>query len=866
MDGRGWTAIKVSLGALASAAMVVLAVATASASTARIKVGSTPSIPHGARVLGSQPSTAKLELTIALQPQDPAGLSALATEISTPGTPLFRQYLSVSQFAQRFGATAFQVAAVESALRAQGLNVGTVTANNLTIPVTATAAQAEKAFSVSLDQVKLPSGRTAFANAQAPTLPSNVARYVQGVIGLNDVYPDQPVGLATARPHSSALRGLARPHTATPTGGGPEPCPSAQALQGAVGAGQGGLTADEVATAYKFSGLYGAGDLGAGQTVALFEEQPYDPSDVAAYQACYGTNVPISNIDVDGGPGPDQPGSTDDGESALDLEQVIGLAPKVSILDYQGPQTAVVQIFSQIVSDDRAKVISSSYGVCEALTGGTVVNAESPLLQEAAAQGQSFFISSGDSGSSMCFKNQPSNTALSVIDPGGQPFATGVGGTTLFTNTGTGCPCLYQAGDPATEGVWNDGASGGNASASGGGISSFFAMPSYQSGAGGSLGVINPNSSHTPCSSASFCREVPDVSADADPVTGYVVFSTTGGNPPGWGVTGGTSAAAPLWAAFTALTNAAPACRGLPVGFVNPALYQIASSSYLNNFSDVAQPSPVTGAADNDAIGANNGLFPVGTGYDMATGLGSMIAPALAGSLCSLRSPVYSVSVASPGNQLTIVRQAAALQIHGADSGAAGLSYAANGLPPGLAINSGNGVISGTPTVPGAYTVTVAAGDAFSNSGSTAFTWTIVQPGPPTSSGGSLGNVAKRKAKLRFKLTGGSFAPPIHSFSISLPSGLGFAKKTKTLGKGIVLKGAGGKRAKYSLKLSHGVLRVTLKSPQTTLSFTIAPPATSVSGSLAGKVKRGKVKTLKLVVNVVNTSGATTRLTLKLKV
>ena len=848
------------MGALASTALLAFGAATAAASTALVRVGSVPVIPHGARVVGSLPSVNKLDLTIALEPQDPGGLQALATEVSTPGTPLFRHYLSVSQFAQQFGATPAHIAAVQSTLRSAGLSVGTVTANNLTLPVTGTAAQVQKAFSVSESQVKLPSGRVAYANAQSPMLQSSIARYVQGVIGLDDVTLDQPAGLATqSRPTAKLARPAGRPHVPT---GGPQPCSSATALQAS-----GGLTADEIATAYQFSGLYGAGDLGAGQTIALFEQQPYNPTDVATYQACYGTSTPVSNVDIAGGPGPF---AGDDGESALDIEQAIGLAPKANILVYQGPVTARVQIISTIVSQDLAKVISSSYGVCEALTGGTTIKAENPLLQEAALQGQSFFISSGDSGSNMCYQAGQTNTSLSVIDPGGQPFATGVGGTTLFAISG-GTARVYTPGATPVEGVWNDGVANNRASGSGGGISSSFGMPSYQSGAPATLGVVNSNSSAAPCGGTSLCREVPDVSADADPNTGYTVFSTNSGQS-AWGVTGGTSAAAPLWAAFTALTNASGTCRGLPVGFVNPALYGIAGSSYLNNFTDITTASPISGEANNDALfqfsitGNPNDLFPIATGYDMATGLGSMIAPHLAATLCSLRAPVYSVAVTFPGNQVSIVKRGAALQMHAADSGGAALSYSASGLPPGLAINPGNGLITGTPTAAGSFNVTVAAGDAFTNGGSTAFNWAIVTPRPPAFAGGSLGNLAKGNAKLSFKLTAGAFEPPIKSFSVALPGGLSFAKKAKVLAKAIVLTGTSGKRAKYSLKLSHGALTITLKSTQTKLGFSIAPPATLVSGSLVGKVKNRRVKQLSVIVKVVNSSRATTRLALKLKV
>src|SRR5450755_3517501 len=419
MRGGEKRALRILLCVLSISAAVGYGAASAAAAVPRVRVGTTAPLPRDARVTGSASATTVLHMTVALEPQDAAGLASFATAVSTPGSASFRDYLSVSQFAARFGATAAHIAAVRAALLAEGLNVGAVTANNLTIPITGTAAQVQQAFSLSLSQVKLSSGRTAFTNVQAPALPAGIAPYVQGVVGLSDVTPDQPAGLIKPSGRSPLTAPASRPQFPT---GGPQPCSSATAEQA-----MGGLTADEIATAYQFSGLYGAGDLGAGQTVALFEEQPYDPTDIATYQACYGTSAPISNIDVDGGPGPDQSGSTDDGESALDIEQVIGLAPKANILVYEGPFTSTVDIISAIVSQDRAKVISSSYGVCEALTGGTVINAENTLLQEAAAQGQSFYISSGDSGSSMCFQADKNDTSLSVLSPASEPFATGVG-------------------------------------------------------------------------------------------------------------------------------------------------------------------------------------------------------------------------------------------------------------------------------------------------------------------------------------------------------------------------------------------------------------------------------------------------------
>jgi hypothetical protein len=208
---------------------------------------------------------------------------------------------------------------------------------------------------------------------------------------------------------------------------------------------------------------------------------------------------------------------------------------------------------------------------------------------------------------------------------------------------------------------------------------------------------------------------VPDVSADADPYTGYVVYWDGG-----WGAIGGTSAAAPLWAAYMALVNASSACAGIPVGFANPALYATAASHYATDFSDVTN-------GNNDSTGTSGGKFAAGTGYDMASGLGTPVGPALATDLCAYAGSAGSrVGVTNPGPQTSSVGSPTSLQIAAADSSTGNaLSYAATGLPTGLTIASATGVVSGTPTATGASPVTVTATDANGASRTVSFTWTV---------------------------------------------------------------------------------------------------------------------------------------------
>jgi subtilase family serine protease len=865
---QAWTGR--ALGNAAAAALVAcvaLAIsAGAAAGSATRVVGSTTPLPHGARVTGRVASGTPISFTVALQPRDPAALAAYATAVSTPGNPLYGSYLTVSQFAQRFGAPHSHVAAVRSALRADGLNVSSVTANALQLHVTGSAGQIEHALSTSLVTVHTRSGRVAYANTKPPTLPANVAGYVQGIVGLNSVTPPQYAGVAkpTAGAHLAGGSRV-RPHVAT--NGGPQPCSAAAQKQQSAS----GLTADEIATAYQFPGLYGAGNFGQGQTVAVLEIDPTQTTDVAEYQACYSTSASVSFVNVDGGPGAYTQGSSDDGEPTLDIDQIIGLAPKASIQVYQAnpnSSSVLLDLLNAAVTQNSSKVISSSLGVCEALAGGSAISSENTLLQEAAAQGQTFFDSSGDAGSSMCFQNSGgAQTQLSVIDPGAQPFATGVGGTTLFTTSDAaeGCPnssqaCVYRPGDPPVEGVWNDGVSGGKASGTGGGISTQWTMPQYQSGAPAALGVVNSNSSATPCSGHTFCREVPDISADGDPQSGYVVFSNGA-----WTVTGGTSASAPLWGALVALANASSTCRGFTLGFVNPALYQLAGTSYLTNFTDVQRPSPITSAANNDALGVNGGKFPITANYDMTTGIGSPIASTLVSSLCSLRAPVYTVSLANPGTQTAVVGNPVSLQISGSDSGGQTLSFSATGLPAGLSMSS-SGLITGTPTTPGAATVTVNASDQYTNAGSVAFTINVVVPGPPRLGGPAKRNIGlkKGKPKLTFTVSSGSNAPALKVIQISLPGGLSFARNKRTLKKGLKVK-SGGRSIPFTLSGGPRKLTIVLTNPAGSVTVTVGPPGLSESKGLKAQAKKRRFKGVKIKINVVDAKLKQTPIALTVK-
>jgi subtilase family serine protease len=564
--------------ACAGTALAALSLGAASASAAApatTRLGTRAAIPSTAQPLGALAAGQRLTTTVTLAPQDPSALQAFAQSVSTPGSSAYHQYLTVAQFAQRFGPTSAQIDQVRSALAADGLTLGTLSPNHLSFPASGTAQQISRAFAVTLRHYRLPSGRVGFAAGSAPAVPSSIASDVQGVLGLNTLIQAQRMSLKPAhplaRPHA-ADQGQSQ-HAATPDAA-VSPCSAATT----AGSEYGAYTPDQFAQAYSFDGLYSGGDTGSGTSVALYELEPHLSSDISAYQSCMGTSAAVTQTNVDGGAG----SGAGEGEAALDIEDVIGLAPAASIDVYNGPNTesGAYDTYAKIVSGDTSQVISTSWGLCEASEGSSSANSENTLFEEAASQGQSVFAAAGDSGADDC-----GNGTQAVDDPASQPDVTGVGGTHLSSDTAA-----------ASQTVWNDGNGQG---AGGGGISTLWSAPSWQSSVTGGGG-----------------REVPDVSADADENTGYVVYYDGS-----WTAIGGTSAAAPLWASLAALADSS--C-GSPIGLANPALYATESTS-PSDFDDVT-------SGNNSYDGVTG--FSAGSGYDEASGLGTPVASSLVPALC----------------------------------------------------------------------------------------------------------------------------------------------------------------------------------------------------------------------------------------
>jgi subtilase family serine protease len=801
-------------------------------SPGRVRVGAAPPIASSARDVGAVAAATRMHVTIVLKTRNAAGLAAFARAVSTPGSSLYHAFLTPAQFAQQFGATTSEVGAVEASMRAHGLTPGKVGTNRLSIPLTGTAVQIERAFSLSFRREALPNRKVAVLANAAPAFDSSVAGYVQAIVGLSSVAAPQPLLV-----WPTAIRAAARPRAA-PRGvsGAATPCPQASS----AAASQGAYTADQIAAAYRLSDLYAQGAEGQGQTVAIYELEPYDANDVAAYQSCYGISASVTDVPVDGGPGSSGPGS---GEAALDIENAVGLAPKARFLVYLGPNanqdspgSGPYDTFSTIISQDQAHVISVSWGQCEQLQGSSNVSAESSLFQEAAAQGQSIVSATGDEGSEDCNgTNGLPDPEQAVDDPGSQQFITGVGGTTLSA-----------IGPPPTESVWNHGgaATGTFASqggAGGGGVSHAWSMPGYQRSAAGALHVIGPNSAGSPCANPSgYCRQVPDVAADADPATGYIIYWNGAGTDPtapqGWQAVGGTSAAAPVWAALLADADSSSACHGSAIGFANPALYAAASSSYGSYFNDVT-------AGNNDFTGTNGGLYPAGPGYDMASGLGSPNAGALALVLCA-----DSLRVVNPGTQFSTLGQPVKLQITTTALPGAKLTYYASRLPPGLSISKSSGRVTGKPRRIGSWLVGIAALDQNLSLRAAFFMWKV--GGAPRVSQTSLSGIASGRPTLALTISAGRSAAPLKAISLGLSNGLRFAHP----GRNVRVTGPGGRRIGFAARLVRGRLRITLGRSSARIRITVVYGAIRVTQSLSASVRGRRHPAVTVAVETLDAS------------
>ena len=545
------------------AVVAVLAACTGQPATQSIPPTSTSAVDSAAQEppteLGPTADNEVVRFTVSLRLPGAAELDRYLRGLVTPGSSSYQHYLQPAEFGARFGLSDARVAAIVAWLETGGLSVD-VMPQRTSLAVAGTAAQVRALLGVDLVDWQNAAGRRYHVPTGEAAVPENLGSDVAAVLGLNT----EP---------------LIRPASVPPV----------------IEAGAGdGLLPDTVAKAYEISPLHDAGLDGQGMTIAIVSFDTFTPSDVDLFDRNF--NIagapPVDVVHLDGGP--EEPGDGS-GEVALDIQVIRGIAPQAQIVNYEGPNTAdgFVPIVSRIVADGRAKIVSISWGLCENQSSVQAMRAEQREFAAAFAAGISVFSSSGDDAAYDCRRvdvsDNPFERDLSpgVDWPSASPNVISVGGTFLS---------IRQDGSYLEEAGWEEplGGAGG-----GGGLSAFHQRPDWQVGAG----VDN--------SASNGMRQVPDVAGPADPTSGFVVTYTDPGRGLVSGRVGGTSAAAPFWAASMLLTQQLAAREGVAaVGPLGPVLYQVAAE----------QP---TGAVFHDVIRGGNLLYSAGPGWDYSTGLGT---------------------------------------------------------------------------------------------------------------------------------------------------------------------------------------------------------------------------------------------------
>ncbi len=423
---------------VASAALTAVPVLSSRAgaeSTALVPVqGRLGSVPPGATLVGPTPTNTKLNLTVTLEPRDPAALAAAVHATSDPTSPEYRHFLTPAQFAVQYGAAPATIDGVGDVLRNDGLSVGRVSATGLSLPVSGTVGQVESALSTQLSTYRLAAGRSGYRADSAPEFPANLASSVEGILGLDTLNPPQPADQLALRGPPRAQSRSENGTSSKSTNGSPsslapgQPSPISGACTTDIEGQPGAFDADELASAYSFYPLYVAGDYGAGATIALVElyGANYSSTDITTFANCYDISLANGQISArtwDGAGAPSQSGTD---ESELDIETALSLAPKADIEVYEAGQRgdSIYTVLSQIVGDDTAKIVSVSWtNGCEAYVGQSEQESEETLLQASSLEGQSVFVASGDQGSQGCNVNREegaptgSGPVAQAVDP-----------------------------------------------------------------------------------------------------------------------------------------------------------------------------------------------------------------------------------------------------------------------------------------------------------------------------------------------------------------------------------------------------------------------------------------------------------------
>ncbi len=549
-------------------------------------------------------------------------LEALLAAQQNPTSPSFHQWLTPAQYGQRFGIAQADLDKVTAWLQAHGFAIVETPKSKNFIAFEGTAAQVERAFHVEIHNYAT-SEHKFYGNSGDPSVPAALGSIVAGFRGLNN-YQLKPRSVK-----QNPMSGIPQPEFTSSISGNHYVAPG------------------DFAVIYDLNPLYSASTAidGTGQSIVVVGQSNVVLADIAAFRTAAGLPAKAPTVTL-------VPSSTDPGvqnggdeqESSIDIEWSGAVAKNATIkFVYSG--NGAFDALQYSVSNNLAPIISISYGSCEASIPTSEIDALAAIAQQANAQGVTIISSSGDGGATDCdgdLGNYPAVLGLNVDVPASIPYVTAVGGTEFNEGTGTywkavtnppGTDVITSALSYIPEIVWNDSlASQGTQQpqlvSGGGGVSTIFGKPTWQTGTGvpadGFRDVpdISMNASTSNDSYLTCLQFVPKAST-----TGTFVSSCVNGTfrytDTSVQLYGGTSFGAPTFAGILALINQKTASAGQ--GNINYILYPLAASS-STAFHDITtgnNASPCVLGSQNCPNGGSIG-YNAGTGYDQATGLGSI--------------------------------------------------------------------------------------------------------------------------------------------------------------------------------------------------------------------------------------------------
>ena len=554
-----------------------------------------------------------------------AALKELLAAQQNTASPLYHHWLTPETFAARFGVADDDITTTENWLVSHGFRIESVARSRDRITFSGTAAQIQAAFGTALHHYRT-EGELHFAPASDLSLPAELASVTAAVLHLSDFRPKPNVKAVEARPHPDYTSFPGQAHYLGP---------------------------QDIATMYSLNAL---AYTGMGQGLAIVGQSFVDlTAGVSYFQVNLLTHwTPISTVLVPGS-GVEAISPGNETESEIDLEYSSGIAPDANIfLVYVGDNQNydVFDALAFAITENVAPVVSISYGVCELALSQTDLDQGNALFEEAVAQGQTLVAAAGDNGSTTCAYYTSADgvtpaqqEALAVDFPASSPYVTAVGGTQMAAGTFTSGNNSYWASASNSddvssllsyvpEVVWNEGSVSHGIAAGGGGTSSYFPRPSWQSGVpgipAGAYRLLPDIALQSSIISPGFllCTSDPSV-VDLQRQTNSCAGGLLGSNNK-YTLAGGTSFATPIFAGFIAILNGVEHASGQ--GNINPELYKLAAdpATYASAFHDITSGTNACppGAGNCSTAGQSN--YAATVGYDEATGLGSVDFNALA--------------------------------------------------------------------------------------------------------------------------------------------------------------------------------------------------------------------------------------------